>query len=83
MNNLPFYFLAGLPSLKGIVDYITKEGGYAIIIVMVVWGIKSFADQKYGKMLSIFIIGGLLLWFVGAPESLTNAVKAFWELITT
>ncbi|HDI1139503.1 TPA: hypothetical protein PJ858_000741 [Staphylococcus aureus] len=74
-------FGAGRPSIDGLGDWIGSEVGTGIGIVVLIIGIIHWATGKYGRMLALFIVGGLLFLVSKGPERVFNALAGIWEMI--
>lgn len=81
MSNLSNFFLLGVPSLDSFGDYIFGEIGTGIGIVVVVVGLIFWAAGKYGRMITLLIVGALLFFISKGPERVFNAISGLWEMI--
>ncbi|HDC3233510.1 TPA: hypothetical protein O7926_002789, partial [Staphylococcus aureus] len=50
-------------------------------LVVLVVGIVKWATGKYGRMIALFIVGGLLFLVSKGPEQVFNAIAGVWKMI--
>ncbi|ALN77505.1 MULTISPECIES: TcpD family membrane protein [Staphylococcus] len=72
---------AGRPSISGLGDWVSNEVGTGIGIVVLIIGIIHWASGKYGRMIALFIVGGLLFLVSKGPETVFNALAGIWQMI--
>lgn len=73
--------LGSLPTLSSLTNYVSKEGGNAITIILIFFAIVFLFKQQIGKMISFFILAGLVFFTVGNPTVLINAFEAIAKLV--
>ncbi|MEC1052519.1 TcpD family membrane protein [Bacillus paralicheniformis] len=71
---------ASLPSLGNLTNWIQTEGGNAVAIVLVCFGIYYLFRQDFPKLIGFVIVAGFVFFAVGNPERL---LKQLGELATT
>lgn len=83
MDNL-FNFMMVLgqaPSINPLGQWVNKEVGTAIGIIVLVMGCVKWATGKYGHMVVMFVVGGLMFLISKGPETVFNSVSGIWKLI--
>ncbi|MCR0867614.1 TcpD family membrane protein [Staphylococcus aureus] len=73
--------LGNAPSINPFKEWINKEAGAAISIIVLVIGCVKWAGGKYGHMIALFVIGGLMFLVSKGPEVVFNALSGLWKLI--
>ncbi|HDJ7389840.1 TPA: TcpD family membrane protein [Staphylococcus aureus] len=83
MSNFINLFIlgAGRPSIGNLGDWIGSEVGTGIGIVVLIIGIIHWATGKYGRMLTLFLVGGFLFLVSKGPERVFNVLAGIWEMI--
>ncbi|MET4567633.1 TcpD family membrane protein [Bacillus subtilis] len=61
---------ASLPSLGNLADWVQTEGGNAVAIVLVCFGVFYLFRQDIGKLIGFVIAAGFVFFAVGNPERL-------------
>ncbi|EOB9473051.1 TcpD family membrane protein [Staphylococcus aureus] len=69
------------PSIGGLGDWIGSEVGTGIGLIVLIVGIVHWATGKYGRMIALFIVGGLLFLVSKGPEQVFNAISGIWKMI--
>lgn len=59
-----------LPSLGNLADWVQTEGGNAVAIVLVCFGVFYLFRQDIGKLIGFVIAAGFVFFAVGNPERL-------------
>ena len=75
------FVFAQAPSINPLGDWVNKEVGTAIGIVVLIVGIMQWAGGKYGRMVALFVVGGLMFLISKGPETVFNALSSIWKLI--
>ncbi|NPC90847.1 hypothetical protein HOO54_01335 [Bacillus sp. WMMC1349] len=67
-----FYYVLGasLPSLGDLKTWVTTEGGNAVAIVLVLFGVYYLFKQDIGRLIGFFVAGAFVFFAVGNPERL-------------
>ncbi|WP_215388229.1 TcpD family membrane protein [Staphylococcus aureus] len=73
--------LGNAPSINPLGNWINKEVGTAIGIIVLLIGCIKWATGKYGHMIPLFIVGGLMFMVSKGPETVFNALAGIWQLI--
>lgn len=73
--------LGNAPSINPLGNWINKEVGTAIGIIVLLIGCIKWATGKYGHMIALFIVGGLMFMVSKGPETVFNALAGIWQLI--
>ncbi|OTN86634.1 TcpD family membrane protein [Enterococcus faecium] len=61
-------------TLKGILDLILEQGGYAVIMVVVFLGIRNFMKSKIGAVLLSVLAGAVVYFFLNDPTRVLDAI---------
>ncbi|HID4945124.1 TPA: TcpD family membrane protein, partial [Staphylococcus aureus] len=77
MNGLFNFLVLGAerPSLGGLGDWLSNEVGTGIGLIVLIVGIVHWSTGKYGRMIILFIVGGLLFLVSKGPEQVFNAIS--------
>ncbi|MFD4416888.1 TcpD family membrane protein [Bacillus safensis] len=70
-----------LPSLGDFTNWIQNEGGNAVAIVLVCYGIYYLFRQDFGKLLGFVIAAGFVFFAVGNPERLLKQLGDLAQVI--
>ncbi|HDG4375553.1 TPA: hypothetical protein PC185_000307 [Staphylococcus aureus] len=83
MNGLFNFLVLGAerPSLGGLGDWLSNEVGTGIGLIVLIVGIVHWATGKYGRMIILFIVGGLLFLVSKGLEQVFNAISGIWKMI--
>ncbi|EZT42317.1 hypothetical protein V054_02586 [Staphylococcus aureus MSSA-47] len=81
MLNSMFVLGAGRPSISGVEGWFTGEVGTAIGLIVLVVGVVHWASGKYGRMVVLFLVGGLMFLVSKGPERIFNGLSGIWEMI--
>ncbi|HHW8678102.1 TPA: TcpD family membrane protein [Staphylococcus aureus] len=73
--------LGDAPSINPLGQWVNKEVGTAVGIIVLVIGCVKWATGKYGHMLVLFVVGGLMFLISKGPETVFNSVSGIWKLI--
>ncbi|QDS58826.1 hypothetical protein FP482_13165 [Staphylococcus aureus] len=73
--------LGNTPTINPLKDLVSREVGSAIGIIVLVIGCVKWATGKYGHMLVLFVVGGLMFLISKGPETVFNSVSGIWKLI--
>ncbi|HDP5859504.1 TcpD family membrane protein [Staphylococcus aureus] len=73
--------LGNAPSINPLGNWVNKEVGTAVGIIVLVIGCVKWAGGKYGHMIALFVIGGLMFLVSKGPETVFNALSGMWKLI--
>ncbi|MCY9399779.1 TcpD family membrane protein [Bacillus haynesii] len=69
MNLLPILG-ASLPTLGDLKSWVTTEGGNAVAIVLVIFGVFYLFKQDIGRLIGFVVAGAFVFFAVGSPERL-------------
>ncbi|HDH6082998.1 TcpD family membrane protein [Staphylococcus agnetis] len=82
MNNLlDMMLVLGNISINPFGDWINREVGTAIGIIVLVIGCVKWATGKYGHMIALFVVGGLMFLVSKGPETVFNGLSGIWKMI--
>ncbi|MFB6445738.1 TcpD family membrane protein [Streptomyces albidoflavus] len=65
---------ASLPSLGNLADWVQTEGGNAVAIVLVCFGVFYLFRQDISKLIGFVIAAGFVFFAVGNPERLLKQI---------
>ncbi|WP_239733425.1 TcpD family membrane protein [Mammaliicoccus sp. J-M41] len=80
LNSL-FVLGAAKPTIGGVGDWLTSEVGTGIGVIVLIIGVGHWIAGKYGKMVALFLVGGLMFFISKGPERVFNGISAIWQMI--
>ncbi|MFW3529090.1 TcpD family membrane protein [Staphylococcus caprae] len=76
-----FGVLGAAPTIDPVGEWISREGGTGVGIIVFVVGLIYWATGKYGRMVALLLVGGLMFLISSGPEVVFNALSSLWKLI--
>ncbi|HEH3302738.1 hypothetical protein LHK36_07520 [Staphylococcus argenteus] len=73
--------LGNAPSINPLGQWVNKEVGTAIGIIVLVVGCVKWATGKYGHMIALFLIGSFMFLISKGPEVVFDSASGLWKLI--
>ncbi|KIX91235.1 membrane protein [Staphylococcus microti] len=73
--------LLGVPSISGLGDWIFDQAGTLVGIIVVIVGLTYWSQGKHGRMIGLFVIGGLFFLVSMGPETVLNGISSIWKMI--